>query len=117
MTQRTLVAASTAHSSGVTVLTAAGELDYHTAGELRAAVDDAAFTADGTVIDLSGLTYCDSTGLTVLVTAYQRAEAAGSPLALAGLSADLIHVFEIVGLDQLFTLFPTVEEAVASLRP
>ncbi|MFD8422520.1 STAS domain-containing protein [Streptomyces sp. NPDC059466] len=116
MTQRTLVAASKAHSSGVTVLTAAGELDYHTATELRAAVEDAAFTADGTVIDLSGLTYCDSTGLTVLVTAYQRAQAAGSPLALAGLSADLTHVFEIVGLDQLFTLSPTIEEAIASLR-
>jgi anti-sigma B factor antagonist len=116
VTHRTLTAASKAHSSGVTVLTATGELDYHTATELRAAVDDAAFTTDGTVIDLSGLTYCDSTGLTVLVTAYQRAQAAGSPLALAGLNTDLTHMFEIVGLDQLFTLCPTLEDAVDSLR-
>lgn len=116
MTDRTLIAVSEAHSSGVTVLTATGELDYHTATELRAAVDDATFTTDGTVIDLSGLTYCDSTGLTVLVTAYHRAQAAGSPLALAGLNKDLTHMFEIVGLDQLFTLCPTTEEAVRSLR-
>ncbi|MGW3636120.1 STAS domain-containing protein, partial [Streptomyces sp. NPDC005122] len=45
-----------------------------------------------------------------------RAQAAGSPLALAGVSADLAHVFEIVGLDQLFTLYPTIEEAIESLR-
>lgn len=68
------------------------------------------------IIDLTDLTYCDSTGLTVLVAAYNRAQQAGTPLVLVGLNADLTRVFRIVGLDQLFSFQPTLEDAVDALR-
>ncbi|MFF7329946.1 STAS domain-containing protein [Streptomyces sp. NPDC090306] len=116
MTDRTLTVTSQTRPDGATVLSAAGELDHHTAVQLRTAVDESPFGPVGTVIDLAGLTYCDSTGITVLVTAYHRATSAGSPLALAGLSADLQRVFRIAGLDQVFTFYATADEAVAALR-
>ncbi|MER5714120.1 STAS domain-containing protein [Streptomyces sp. NPDC002132] len=100
---------------GPFVLQVSGELDHHTAPLLTRAVKDAPFDASGVVIDLSGLTYCDSTGITVLVTAYQRSEATGSPLSLAGANPDQMRVFRVVGLDQVFTFHATVEEAAASL--
>lgn len=101
--------------SGPFVLEVTGELDHHTAKLLTRAVEEAPFGEQGVVIDLSGMTYCDSTGITVLITAYHRAEAAGSPLRLAGVSADQMRVFQVVGLDQVFTFHGTAGEAASSL--
>ncbi|MFF4322948.1 STAS domain-containing protein [Streptomyces sp. NPDC001568] len=118
MTDRTLTATRHTHSRGVTVLAVVGELDHHTAPELTRVIQDTPFSSDVPVlIDLSELDYCDSTGITVLVGAYHRAHEAGAPLLLVGLNADLMHVFRIIGLDQLFTFQPTVEDAVDALRP
>nr|WP_237533755.1 STAS domain-containing protein [Streptomyces sp. SID685] len=58
------------------------------------------------------MTYCDATGITVFVTAHNRAQQDHSPLILAGLNNDLMRVFHIVGLDQIFTFQPTVHDAV-----
>ncbi|GAA4102717.1 MULTISPECIES: STAS domain-containing protein [Actinomadura] len=115
MTDHVLSIDTHAHSAGPTVLTVAGELDYHTGGQLREALEETEFTKAGVVIDLTDLTYCDSTGITVLVTAYHRAKKADAPLALAGLNPDLRRVFGIVGLDRVFAFHPTVEKAVSSM--
>ncbi|MFD3545146.1 STAS domain-containing protein [Streptomyces sp. NPDC058655] len=98
------------------LLIVAGELDQYSAPSLGDALSriPAAF-APGLVLDLSGLTYCDSTGITVLVAAYRRAEAGGTRMAIAGLNAHLTRVFGTVGLDQLFSLRPTVADAVRTV--
>ncbi|MEV5320558.1 STAS domain-containing protein [Streptomyces sp. NPDC052687] len=118
MTDHNLTVTHDDHPSGATVLAVAGELDHHTARTLTFALDEAPFTAGARlVIDLSALTYCDSTGITVFVSAYQRAQAAGCSLTLAGVRHDLMRVFRIVGLDQLFTFQPTIEDAVGTTQP
>ncbi|CAL9603232.1 Anti-sigma F factor antagonist [Streptomyces sp. enrichment culture] len=103
-------------ASGPFVIEVAGELDHHTARLLASAVEEAPFDTHGVIIDLSGLVYCDSTGITVLVTAYRRAQAAGSPLSLAGVRPDQMRVFSVVGLDQVFTFHPSAEAALSSLQ-
>lgn len=102
--------------SGPYVLEVTGELDHHTAHLLTRAVEDAPFDSRGVILDLSGLTYCDSTGITVLITAYQRSQTTGSPLSLAGVHPDQMRVFQVVGLDQVFTFHPSTEAAVSSLQ-
>jgi anti-sigma B factor antagonist len=102
------------HPTGPTVVTVAGELEYGTAANLRQAIEAAPFPGAGVVLDLTALTYCDSTGLTALLAAHRRAQATHVPLALAGMSADLRHVFSIVGLDQVFALHADVEEAITA---
>ncbi|QMU73913.1 STAS domain-containing protein [Streptacidiphilus sp. P02-A3a] len=95
------------------MLTAVGELDHDTAPQLRATLDDVPFGPGSLlVVDLAQLTYCDSTGITVLVTAHQRADAAGGRVTLAGLNHGLNRVFEIVGLDQFFSIQPTTADAI-----
>ncbi|MER8199244.1 STAS domain-containing protein [Streptomyces microflavus] len=117
MSNQTLTVSTSPHPVGAYVLTVTGELDHHTSPRLREALDEIALaTGTGLVIDVSGLTYCDSTGITLLVTAYQRAQATGALLTLAGSSPDLLRLFRIVGLDQIFTLQPTTEQAIASLH-
>ncbi|MEU3062643.1 STAS domain-containing protein [Streptomyces subrutilus] len=117
MTNRTLTATRHTHPGGAAVVEVAGELDHHTAPELTRVIQETPFGPDAPVlIDLSALTYCDSTGITVLVTAYHRACKVDAPLFLVGLNTDLMHVFRIIGLDQLFSFQPTVEDAVKSHR-
>ncbi|HEY0718329.1 MAG TPA: STAS domain-containing protein [Streptosporangiaceae bacterium] len=113
---RDLVVTIGRHPSGPGLLTVAGDLDYHTAGRLRVALDEVPLDqAAGVIIDLSGLTYCDSTGVSVLVTAYRRARDAGRPLALVGLNPDLTRVFRVIGLDQVFATYGDVEAAVKAI--
>ncbi|GLW09110.1 anti-sigma factor antagonist [Microtetraspora sp. NBRC 13810] len=117
VTARDLAVTLFSHPTGPTVLTVAGELDFHTTPRLRATVEEIRLEAGSElVIDLSGLTYCDSTGIPVFVAAYHRAQAAGAALAFAGLNPDLTRVFGIVGLDQILSLHPTLEAAVAAVR-
>jgi anti-sigma B factor antagonist len=101
-------------TSGPTVLRVAGELDHHTAPALTEVLDTV--PGGGLVIDLTDLAYCDSTGISVLVIAYQRAHATGSPFGLAGLSQELTRVFQVVGLYTVLPFHPTVDEAVNSQR-
>ncbi|WP_121828761.1 STAS domain-containing protein [Streptomyces sp. S1] len=114
MTASLLTVARRAHPSGAGVVEVEGELDQHTSPHLTEALEDV-HLAPGTtlVVDLSGLTYCDSTGLTVLIGLHQRTEAARAPLVLEGLQEELLRVFSVTGLDRLFTLRATAEEALA----
>ncbi|MET9503687.1 STAS domain-containing protein [Streptomyces sp. NPDC006259] len=117
MTEPTLTVDQQIHGTGPVVLKVTGDLDHHTAPQLTQALEGVPLAlGSALVIDLSGLTYCDSTGITVLVTAYHRTQAAGSSLSLAGLGHDLTRVFQTVGLDQVFTFHPTSDDALAALR-
>jgi anti-sigma B factor antagonist len=82
-----------------------GELDIGTAGRLRQALCSAHDLAPATVVvDLSALTFIDSTGLHELVVAQKRQRAAGGEVVLQAPSPQTRRVLEIVGLDQLFTI-------------
>lgn len=104
-------------TSGAFLLEVTGELDYHTSTLLTEAVNEAPFSDESVIIDLSGLTYCDSTGISVLITAYNRSRAASSRLSLTGVSPDQMRVFELIGLDQVFSFYATPEEAASAGRP
>ncbi len=104
------------HPDGACLMSVAGELDYHTAARLRAGLDEVPLDQGvSLIIDLSGLTYCDSTGISILVSAYHRAKAAGAVLALAGLNPDIARVFRVIGLDQVFSSYDTVDAASRAL--
>ncbi|MEV7424980.1 MULTISPECIES: STAS domain-containing protein [unclassified Streptomyces] len=95
------------------VVTAAGELDHHTAELLRAPLDDALEQGRvRLVIDCSQLEFCDSTGLNVLLGARLKADAAGGGVHLAGMLPVVARVFEITGADAVFTVHGSLEEAL-----
>lgn len=96
------------------VVTPAGELDHHTAELLREPLEAALDEGRGKIaIDCSGLEFCDSTGLNVLLGARLKAEAAGGGIHLAGMQPVVARVFEITGADAVFTVHATVEDALA----
>ncbi|MFG3054040.1 STAS domain-containing protein [Kitasatospora sp. NPDC048239] len=91
-----------------------GELDHDTAQPLREALEAALRGPPGpVVIDCAGLTFCDSTGLNLLLRTRLAAEGDGRTLVLAGPSRMLARVLEITGAEAFFHIRPSVAEALA----
>lgn len=102
---------------GATVLTLAGELDHDTAEPLRTALEAArARGGRRLLVDVSGLEFCDSTGLNVLLHSRLAARENGGSLELIGLQRPVARMFRITGADGLFPQHPDVEAALASRR-
>jgi anti-sigma B factor antagonist len=68
------------------------------------------------LLDFSDVSYIDSSGLATLIEYFQAVQSFGGKLAIASLSPRVRNVFEIVRLEQIFSLHPDVPSAVAALK-
>ncbi|WP_410588232.1 STAS domain-containing protein [Amycolatopsis sp. lyj-23] len=112
MTGTPFSVATRSTGSGV-VITVEGELDVATAPRLRATVG-AVTLAPGQllVVDLAGVTFCDSSGISALIAARNVAEAAEAGVALAAVPARLSRTFALIGLADFFPTYPSAEDAL-----
>ncbi len=93
-----------------------GELDLSTAPRLKWSLLDALQAGHSwLILDLSRTTFMDSTALGVLV-GVKRGLDAGERLAIVCPGGDVLQIFEFAGMDGVFTVFPTLDEALASAR-
>jgi anti-sigma B factor antagonist len=88
-----------------TVLELAGELDIATADLLTAMIKELIRIGHTTlVLDVSGLRFCDSTGLEALLQSHDEAWKAGGSLRLVGVHGVLERVLEIARCRQIFEM-------------
>ncbi len=100
----------------VAIVSAVGEVDLHTAARLHEALDGLdEERIKCLVIDLSRCGFIDSTGLGVLIAASKRLHL-DDPPTIACTEA-VRKVFAVTGLDAVFALCDTLDEALASARP
>jgi anti-sigma B factor antagonist len=93
-----------------------GDLDLHTAPELREALTRAIDEGrNRLVIDLTETSYMDSSGLTALVVAHKRVRKRGGQLVVVNTDPSIGRTFEITGLHLLFPLVSERSEAIARL--
>ena len=103
-------------SDQTAVVTAAGEIDLTNAEWLRDALLSALNAgASGLVVDLTATTFIDSAGVTALVRASRRASASDAVLRLAVTAPAVLRVLNLVGIDQLISVYPSVAAALDSL--
>ena len=103
-------------SGRTTVVTAAGEIDLTNAEGLRDALLSVLNAgALGLVVDMTATTFIDSAGVTALVRASRRASASRATVRLAVTAPSVLRVLNLVGIDQLIKVYPSVTEALASL--
>ena len=98
---------------GTPVLEVRGEVDVSTAPELRERL--LALAEQGrtvAVVDLSDVSFVDSTALGVLVSGVKRLRSAGGDLRLVVTQPRISKVFEITGLTDVFHIYATADEAV-----
>jgi anti-sigma B factor antagonist len=98
------------------VVAVTGEIDLFTAPELKAALGEAIEAGRRRiVVDLSDTTFLDSTALGVLIGTVKRLRSREGRLTLVNKDSNIAKTFEITGLDQIFTICTTRDEAVAAL--
>ncbi|WNV86339.1 STAS domain-containing protein [Umezawaea sp. Da 62-37] len=94
------------------VLRFAGELDAAAAPEARRVIVGLVLErGQHLVLDLSGLAFCDSSGISALLAARNTAIAADAGIALVAVPPGLARTFALIGLAEAFATYPTVEDA------
>jgi len=92
------------------VLYVEGEIDVYTSPKLKEKIrelfEGGAFSF---VVDLTNVSYIDSTGLGVLIGALRRAREKNGTVLLVFASPRLKRIFEITGLDKNFTIYENLE--------
>jgi anti-sigma B factor antagonist len=98
------------------VVAVRGEIDLFTAPELKQVLTEAIEQGKRrVVVDLSETSFLDSTALGVLIGAVKRLRSNGGALAIVNVDRNIAKTFEITGLDQIFTLLGSRDEALRAL--
>lgn len=100
---------------GVTVIALEGDVDVTGAPQLRDLLAGSISPGGRILLDLAGVTFVDSSGVGVLVTAHRKAAEAGASFGLASPSATVTRVFELTRTNRLLSIYPTVDEGIAAL--
>ena len=89
-----------------TIVTICGEIDLYTAPRLHSEL--ASLLAEGAparmTIDMSGVEFCDSTGMNVLLSCLRRVRERGGELEIAAPKPAVRKILQVTGLDSVFTL-------------
>lgn len=106
------------HTDGVlAVIALSGEFDITTAPAVRTrALELIANGHPDLLADLSGVTFCDSSGLGALVGIWRCAKDAGGSLTLAAIPDRLSRMLSVTGMDTFLPAYPSTEAAVAARR-
>jgi anti-sigma B factor antagonist len=98
------------------VIELGGEVDLYTAPEFKERLVELIESGKKQiVVDLSQATFIDSTTLGVLVGGVKRLRPAGGSLALVCTDQNITKIFEITGLDRVFPIHDTRDEALSSV--
>lgn len=102
--------------NGIAIIQPEGEIDLHGSPLLRAELQALAESrVPAVAADFSAVKYIDSSGLATLVEFVRDTKAFGGRLALFGLQPKVRMVFELVRLNELFTIADSKDAALAAL--
>jgi anti-anti-sigma factor len=91
-----------------------GEIDLATAPGLRDGLFELLRPGVGLIVlDLSEVSFCDASGLGVLVGSHRRAAKLGITLRLAALRPSIARLLHIHGLDRSLAIYPALSDALA----
>jgi anti-sigma B factor antagonist len=97
---------------GYTILSPQGEIDFATGPQLKDAINERLVAGDvNLVMDLQAVDFIESTGLGALIGGRRRAHALKGSLRLVCSQQQLLKIFRITGLDKVFAIYDSVEQA------
>lgn len=91
-----------------------GELDHHSAAEVRNKIDDRLEREKITklIMNFSGVTFMDSSGIGVVIGRYKKLVAQNGSVCVTDVKDSIKRVFELSGMFKIIKIFDSVEEAV-----
>ncbi|MEV0528792.1 STAS domain-containing protein [Streptomyces sp. NPDC050439] len=96
-------------SEGSWVVVVRGDLDMDTVPALREAMERAASALPVLILDVSEVSFADSTALNLLLRIHQT-----TTLRIAAAPAQMLRMLEVTGTDQVLNLYPSTEQACAA---
>jgi anti-sigma B factor antagonist len=94
-----------------------GEIDLHNSPALKQKLTDVAKKKPPRVIlNFTGVSYIDSSGLATIIDLYQQLKGYGGKLGLASLSIQVRSVFEVARLHQVFPIYESEQQATEKLK-
>jgi anti-sigma B factor antagonist len=101
----------------IPVVAITGDVDLETSPQLRDFLRPKSLAkTPSLLLDFSGVNYIDSSGLATLIEYFQAVQSFQGRLVLAALSPRVKNVFEIVRLEQIFSIHPDVPSALSALK-
>lgn len=91
-----------------------GELDHHSAEEVRAKIDDRIDRENikEVILNFSKVTFMDSSGIGVVIGRYKKLQNKSADIAVSNLSASVKKVFQLSGLFKIIKCYDNLEDAV-----
>lgn len=107
------LAISERRDGAIPIVAVEGEIDIAVAPQLRSHLEDLLDRGDSSiVVDLTGVSFLDSTALGVLISTLKRCHASEGELCLVATDAQVLRVFEITGLTDVFSIVSSAAQAV-----
>lgn len=89
-----------------------GDVDLETSPAARKVLLDCVMRKRPILVDMSAVSYIDSSGVASLVESLQRARKEGMDFALAAVSEAALRVLQLARLDKVFTIHASVDDAL-----
>jgi len=98
----------------ILIATLSGELDHNSAEEVRVRIDDRIDmdNIEKVILDFSGVTFMDSSGIGAVLGRYKKLSNKGGALCIAEPNKNVNRIFELAGLYKVIKNYNTVDEAV-----
>ena len=101
--------------TGALIIALEGDVDLKTSPDARKILLDAVGRKLPMVVDLSGVSYIDSSGVASLIEAFQKARKSGQKFVLAAVSESALRVLNLARMDKVFAICPSVAEGLAKV--
>lgn len=102
------------HSDSYSVVAVRGEVDLHTAPKVQYAIERGTGGAGAVVVDLGGITFMDSSALSMFMRAKDDLQKQGVTLRLAAPSDAVERIFGVTGCGEYFDIYPSRTDALAN---
>jgi anti-sigma B factor antagonist len=104
-------------NDGVSVLNIKGDIDLHHSPQLRTLLRaKVTGKCPALLVNFTEVSYIDSSGIATLVEYYQGCRGFSGKVALAGMNPRVKSVFDLVRLNEVFSIFMTSDEALTHLK-
>ena len=103
---------SVREEGGAMIAAFEGEVDLEHSPKAREVLLECVARGKKVLVDLSGVTYIDSSGVASLVEAFQKAKKRGQDFALVSVNAPALRVLELARLDKVFVIHENLADGL-----
>jgi stage II sporulation protein AA (anti-sigma F factor antagonist) len=106
------------HQRHILIVRLQGELDHHTADEVKTRMEEAIHKGNSThvILSLKDLVFMDSSGLGVILGRYKLLKSRGGKMVICDASPGVYRLFELSGLFKIMPIHDNERDALSSLE-